>query len=95
MPDASISIEKWTRVMDYINKHNGCTSSEISRHEGTNFGYVHKLIDKLKEKGFLETKKSGRKVIITMTESGEELGALSTGIIQLLYPKKQRKNAKL
>jgi len=87
---SKIQIDKWIKVMDYINKHNGCNLSKIAKHDGTSFGYVHKMVNKLKENNFVETKKKGRVLVITMTETGTELGRLASGILDLLRSQRKK-----
>ena len=60
-------------VINYVGDNNNCIMYEVSKRLNISYSHTVKLINSLKEEGYLLLEKSGRVVKLSLTSKGWEL----------------------
>lgn len=67
----------------YVGKHPDCTPSELTKALHLDWGHSQRSLNKLAEDGFLTKEKNGRSYHLKLTQRGENLCGLSSGLYRL------------
>lgn len=79
-------------VINTIKKNNELSITQISYQTKGTFSYVHTIIKYLNANGFINTKESGRSVLISLTPKGEDLATAVQFILDLISNNEVQQN---